>query len=155
MDEIPVDTTNRLNLILPGIICLAVGLMFFVPGILLGKSFIFGYLHINDMPDGRYAIITLIMLALGAILLLLSYQFFTGKVGKQHISTPILVMVSIGFITLSTAIVISSFFLKSAPSGYRTGKAIGGGAAIGCLGLYFAYKRKRGASNQRSDHDRA
>ncbi|WP_173200227.1 hypothetical protein [Geobacter sp. SVR] len=100
------------------------------------------------MPDGLFAFITVFIGIIGIILLLLAYQFFTGKVGGQHISAPILTFASVCFIAMSAVIAVVAYVFRAMPAGYQTGRGIGGGVAIGCLGLWFAYKRKRGAFNQ-------
>jgi hypothetical protein len=147
MEEKPVDTANRAGLIFPGVLSLAVGVMFFVPGIYFTKI-ILSRLMRNQLPDGLFVAFTVFIGVIGLILLLLAYQFFTGKVGRQHISTPILIFASAFFITLSTAIALATYVFKCMPTGYQPGRGIGGGFAIGCFGLWFAYKRSREASNQ-------
>lgn len=148
MDEKPVDIRNRLGLIFPAVISLAVGLMFFVPGLFFAEKALGRFLDRKEIPELPFAFIILFTLAIGTILLLLAYKFIFGNIEKQHISTPILTFVSICFVSMSTIIAITAYVFKAMPTGYQTGRGIAGGFAIGCLGLWFAYKRKRGASNQ-------
>jgi drug/metabolite transporter (DMT)-like permease len=154
VEEKQVDINDRIGLGIAGIISLAVGLMFFIPGICLATSIIVRFIH-NELPDSSIVFITVFLCSLGTILLLLAYQFFTGKICKQHMPTPLLAVVSAGFVAISIYFALSAYVFKSSPTGSQTGRAIGGSMSIGCLGLYFAYKRVRGASNTRSDHDRA
>jgi len=143
MDDKPVDIKNRLGLVFPAVISLAVGLMFFVPGVFFAEKAISRFLEKNEIPDLPIAFIIVFTLAIGTILLLLAYKFIFGNIEKQHISTPILTLVSICFVAMSTVIAITAYVFKAMPTGYQTGRGVGGGFAIGCLGLWFAYKRKR------------
>jgi len=147
MDEKPVDVRNRFGLIFPAVISLAVGLMFFIPGVFFAEKAISRFLSKSEIPDLPFAFIIVFTLTIGTILLLLAYKFVFGNIEKQHVSTPILTFVSISFVAMSTIIAVTAYVFKAMPTGYQTGKGIGGGFAIGCLGLWFAYKRKRGASN--------
>lgn len=148
MDEKPVNTRNRLELILPAAISLAVGLIFFIPGVFFAEKTLYRFLEINEIPDLPIVFIIVFTLTIGTILLSLAYKFIFGNIEKQHLSTPILIFVSICFVAMSIIIALNTYVFKSMPTGYQTGRGVGGGFAIGCLGLWFAYKRKRGASNQ-------
>lgn len=148
MDEKPVDIRNRLGLVFPAVISLAVGLMFFVPGVFFAEKALTRFLEKNEIPDLPIAFIIAFTLSIGTILPTLAYKFVFGNIEKQHISTPILTFVSVCFVALSTIIALTAYVFKAMPTGYQTGRGIGGGFAIGCLGLWFAYKRKRGASNK-------
>lgn len=148
MDEKPVEIKNRLGLIFPALISLAVGLMFFVLGVLFAEKALTLFLEKSETPDLPFAFIIAFTLSIGTILLLLAYKFIFGNIEKQHVSTPILTFVSIFFVAISVVIALTAYVFKAMPTGYQTGRGVGGGFAIGCLGLWFAYKRKRGASNQ-------
>ncbi len=153
MDEKPVNTSEKPAMIFVGLLALIVGLMFFVPGIYFSKSIIMRFLQEHIFPDGPFAFIAIFTISIGTILLLLSYKFFFGDVAKQHVSTPILTFVSICFIAMSTVFALVAYVFNAMPTGYQTGRGIGGGFAIGCFGLWFAYKRKRGTSNQKDAPD--
>lgn len=148
MDEKPVDIKNRLGLIFPAVISLAVGFMFFVPGMFFLAKAVVRILERKELPDLPFAFIIVFTLSIGTILLLLAYKFVFGNIEKQHVSTPILTIVSAFFVAMSIVIALTADVFKAMPTGYQTARGIGGGFAIGCLGLWFAYKRKRGASNQ-------
>ncbi len=146
MEEKLVDITDRAGLILSGILSFAVGLMFSIAGLYFVKRITLQLLQKNEWPDGIIIFVAVLTVTIALILLSLSYKFFTGKVGKQHISTPLLVLVSACFITFSVCA------YNGTQTGYRVNKAIGGSMAAGCLGLYFAYRRMRIAFNERSDN---
>ena len=150
MDEKPVDIRNRIELLFPAVISLVVGLMFFVPGVFFLQRTIVRFLEKKEVPDLPIAFIIVFTLSIGIILLLLAYKFIFGNLEKQHISTPILTFVSICFIAMSTFVALGAYVFKTMPT---TGRGIGGGFAIGCFGLWFAYKRKRETSNKEDTPD--
>lgn len=153
MDEKPIDTKNRFTLILPAVISFAVGLMFLVPGILLfGAQFVL-FLEKKELPDFPMTLLIVFTLAMGTILLLLAYKFLFGNIEKQHFSISILTFASAFFIAISIVILIS-YISNGMPEGEGYMKAIAAGFVIGSIGLWSAYKRKRGTFNMRSDHDR-
>ena len=149
MDDEPLDIEkNRFSLMFAGIISLVVGIMFFIPGMYFIHIMILRFYQENDLPKDPFAFIFIfIIIAIGIVLLLLSYQFFSGKIVRKHIPTSLLIIVSIFFIAISTAIALEAFVFKSMPIGHQIGRGIGGGFACGGLGLWLAYKRLHRASN--------
>ncbi len=145
MEEKQVDTSKKVNLIFPGLLSLAVGLMFAVPGVFFSKKIISQLLQ-NKLPDGIFVFVTVLIVAIGIILLLLAYRFFTGKVDNQRLSITILTIASLFFISISSLIAVETYVLKWMEPTGQTGRAIGGGFTAGCLGLYFAFKRRRSPS---------
>jgi divalent metal cation (Fe/Co/Zn/Cd) transporter len=152
MDEEPVDIKNSPGFIFPAVISLAVGLMFFVPGMFFLEKAVSRFLERKEIPDLPFAFIIVFTLAIGTILLLLAYKFLFGNIEKQRISTPILTLLSLWFIGLGTAGAVLMFVFNAVPG---AGRGVGAALSLGAIGLWFAYKRKRGTSNMRSDHDRA
>src|ERR1700690_309640 len=148
MIEKPVDVTNRRGLLLPGLMSFIVGLMFFIPGIYFTYTISIKSLLTKDLPGIPAILFISFITIMGTILLLLSYQFFSGKVGRQHISTPILIFASAFFILIATYIALLVFVFKTMQPGTQASRAIGGGFAIGGLGLWFAYKRRSGISKK-------
>ena len=145
-DEKPVNL-SMLGRILLGGILLAVGLMFFVPGTYFVSVMVLKSLQNVELPDVLGVLFAILIVAIGTIALLLSWQCFSGKVIKQHISTPILFIVSVWFLGLSAVIAVE-YFGTTSKSEYHTERAIGGSFAIGVLGLWFAYRRRRRKSNK-------
>ena len=146
--EKPVDTSNRLSLIFPGLLSFIVGLMFFIPGIYFAYTILIKSLLKMELPGLPVTLFILFLMGIGTILLLLSYQFFSGTVGRQHISTPLLIVISTFFIVLSSVLALAAHVFQSLPIGHLTDRAIGAGFGIGGVGLWFAHKRKRGAYNK-------
>jgi hypothetical protein len=142
MDERPLYVRNRVELVFPAVISLAVGLMFFIPGVFFAGKALAHFWDKKQIPDFPMAFIIVFTLTIGTILLLLAYKFLFGNFEKQHISTPILTFVSIWFVAMSTIFALTAYVFKAMPTGFPTGRGIGGGFAIGCSGLWFAYKRK-------------
>ncbi len=140
LEEKQVDIKDRKGLAVGGAVLLPVGLFFSVFGVDLLIDGFTNYIQMNTLPYFSDAFITVIILALGLLILTLCYQMFTGKVGRQHICTPLLTVVSLGFMMLSIVLAASMISGRS-PHGYGAGRAIGGCMTIGGLGLYFSYKR--------------
>ncbi len=153
MEEKQFDSSNKVTLIFPGLASLAVGLMFAVPGVFFSKKIIL-QLFQNKIPDSIFVFVTVLIEAIGIILLLLAYRFFTGKIAGQHLSTPILTIASLFFISISSLIAVETFVLKRMAATGQTGRAIGGGFMTGCLGLYFVFRRRRSASSTNEISDR-
>lgn len=134
---------ERLALLLLAILPLSVGCMFFIPGLFFLKRLIVK-VFINNQPIDIVAIfIPAFTLSIGAILLLLALKFIRGNIEKQFVSFPILTFVSLFFIAIATSAVILGLVFQQMPSGGMLGRAIGGGYALGGLGLWCAFKRKK------------
>jgi hypothetical protein len=146
MDERQIDNLSMTERLTLGVVSLAVGLMFLVPGVYFAWGAAARLIKNHELPRGGLAIVVSLMVVIGAALLPLSWSFFTGEITKRRIPTPVLVVVSIWFIAISLGIAVCHFAFNET-SDHQVGRAIGGSFTIGVLGLLLAYKRIRRASN--------
>jgi len=143
---------ERLALILLAILPLSVGCMFFFPGLYFLKRSIEDLLINNRPLDLVSVCLITFTLSIGTILLLLAFKFVRGNIENQSVSFHVLTFVSLFFIAIATTAVILGLVFQQMPSGSMVGRAIGGGYALGGLGLWCAFKRKK-TPNQKNTPD--
>jgi len=144
VEEKPFDAQSKSLNVVMGAVCLFVGAMFFLPGLFLLKNVIIQIFIARTFPDGIFVFATTIILAIGVILILLAFKFSLGTIKDQSLSTPMLVFASSFFILMSTMMFITTFIFKIGTGGHNPGRGIGGGFAAGIIGLWVAFKRKKG-----------
>lgn len=131
---------NRPTQIKYGTLCLGGSALCFAIVFLM----ISGLIRRENFPDRDLIMVAITILStLGIILILLSYNFFQGKVQKLPLSSPVIIFVSLFFILMATSEIIFVYIVRIVPPTAQSGKIIGGGYAMGFSGFWHLYKRKK------------
>ena len=146
MKSKPNETEEITTSILLGIISLAVGGLFFCPGIYFFSKVVGRLISGSSFPGIGIIAFIGVLLLIGSILISLSIKAFTGKLGEQKVSPYVLTFASIFFLSISAMFFCMTYIFEPLPHSYNSGRAIGGSFAIGAIGIYTVYKKRKASS---------